>query len=222
MDATTNTVLSEPVAAPQPGTTLPHEQRNTRLADLWLDALAAEHGAAASTLATYRDDLRCYLTFLRARRRALPEVTLEDVRAYIADLSHRSYAETTLAHRRSVVRTLHRFLVAEGFSLQDPTRDVAPMKRSSPLPYTPTVQNVDRLLESAHAQAADLSFGLYRQAGHARRAALLEVLYASGMRISEALSLPATAVQPHTRALTIIGKGGNHHRESRYGPVYRP
>jgi integrase/recombinase XerD len=107
-----------------------------------------------------------------------------------------------------VVRTLHRFLLAEGFSLQDPTRDVASMKRSSPLPYTPTAEEVDRLLEAAHAQAADPSFGLYRQAGHARRAALLEVLYASGMRISEALSLPATAVQPHTKALTIIGKGG--------------
>ncbi len=128
---------------------------NTRLANLWLDALAAECGAAASTLATYRDDLRCYLTFLQARRRTLPEVTLEDARAYIADISQRSYAEATLAHRRSVVRTLHRFLVAEGFSLQDPTRDVAPMKRSSPLPYTPTAEQVDRLLEAAHAQAAD-------------------------------------------------------------------
>jgi integrase/recombinase XerD len=116
------------------------EHCNTRLANLWLDALAAECGAAASTLTTYRDDLRCYLTFLEAHRRTLPGVTLEDVRAYIAELSHRSYAETTLAHRRSVVRTLHRFLLAEGFSPQDPTRDVAPMKRSSPLPYTPTAE----------------------------------------------------------------------------------
>jgi integrase/recombinase XerD len=118
------------------------------------------------------------------------------------------YAEATLAHRRSVVRGLHGFLVAEELSTSNPTRDLAPMKRSAPLPYTPTIEEVDQLLEAAHRQASDASVGLYRQAGYARRAALLEVLYASGMRVSEAVHLPSSAICSGARAITVAGKGG--------------
>lgn len=181
---------------------------NRRLVELWLDALAAEHGASAGTLTTYRDDLACYLDFLTRQGIGLGGVTVEHLRAYLGELTDSGYAETTLAHRRSVVRGLHRFLVAEELSSCDPTRDLAPMKRSSPLPYTPTIEEVDQLLETAHRQASDASVGLYRQAGYARRAALLEVLYASGMRISEAVHLPPSAIRSGARAITISGKGG--------------
>jgi integrase/recombinase XerD len=181
---------------------------NARLARLWLDALAAERGAAAGTLATYGDDLACYLGFLADRDLALSDVRVDHVRAYFAHLDSWGYAETTFAHRRSVVRTLHRFLIAEELAAADPTIDLAPMKRERRLPYTPTIDEVDRLLETAHAQAADASVGLYRQAGYARRAALLETLYASGMRVSEAVTLPASALGPKARAMVIRGKGG--------------
>jgi site-specific recombinase XerC len=113
-------------------------------------------------------------------------------------------ATTSLA----VVRSMHRFLIAEELATRDPTVEVAPMKRPKRLPYTPTFHEVDRLLETAHAQAADVSVGLYRQAGYARRAALLETLYASGMRVTEAVTLPASSVGPKARAMTIRGKGG--------------
>jgi site-specific recombinase XerD len=85
------------------------ESGNTRIAQLWLDALAAEHGATAGTLDTYGDDLACYLGFLAERRLALPDVTVEHVRDYLARLDERGYAEATLAHRHSVVRLMHRF-----------------------------------------------------------------------------------------------------------------
>jgi integrase/recombinase XerD len=184
------------------------ESGNGRLARLWLDALAAERGATAGTLDTYGDDLACYLGFLAERRLALPDVTVEHVRDYLARLDERGYAEATLAHRRSVVRSLHRFLIVEELATRDPTVEVAPMKRPKRLPHTPTVHEVDRLLETAHAQAADASVGLYRQAGYARRAALLETLYASGMRVTEAVTLPAAAVGTKARAMTIRAKGG--------------
>ena len=101
-----------------------------------------------------------------------------------------------MGRRRSVVRSLHSFRIAEGLSAQVPMLDVAPMKRPQRLPYTPITEDVDRLIETAHAQAADPSVGLYRQAGYARRAALFEVLYASGMRISGAVQLPSSAIGP--------------------------
>ena len=181
---------------------------NARLARLWLDALAAESGAAPATLITYGDDLACYLGFLAECRLALADVTVEHVRDYLAHLDRRGYAEATLAHRRSVVRTLHRFLIAEGLATREPTSDLGRLKRPARLPYTPTIDEVDRLLETAHNQAADGSVGLYRQAGYARRAALFEFLYASGMRISEAVNLPASAAARNARAMTIRGKGG--------------
>ncbi|MBV9076114.1 MAG: tyrosine recombinase [Methylobacteriaceae bacterium] len=182
-------------------------RRNAAQAELWLDALAAERGAAAGTLTTYRDDLACYLGFLAERGLALDAVRADDVRTYLAGLDARGFAPATLSHRRSVLRTLHRFLVGEGLAARDPVGELAPMRRTRDLPYTPGVDEVARLLETAHERAADDGVGLYRQAGYARRAALLETLYASGMRVSEAVSLPARAVRPGSRALTIRGKG---------------
>jgi len=188
------------------------EHANQRLAQLWLDALAAERGAAPGTLDTYGDDLACYLGWLGRENNGaglgLAEVRREHIRGYLAFLDEtRGLAKATVGHRRSVVRTLHLFLIGEGLASHDPMLDVAPMKRPGRLPYTPTIAEVDRLLETAHAQAADETVGLYRQAGYARRAALFEVLYSSGMRVSEAARLPARSIGPRTRVLTVRGKG---------------
>lgn len=208
MESLATSAVAESAAYDEDAGTRRIERGNRRLARLWLDALAAERGATPGTLDTYGDDIACYLGFLAERRLALPDVTVEHVRDYLACLDERGYAQATLAHRRSVVRSMHRFLIAEELATRDPTVEVAPMKRPKRLPYTPTIHEVDRLLQIAHAQAADVSVGLYRQAGYARRAALLETLYASGMRITEAVTLPASAVGPKARAMTIRGKGG--------------
>jgi site-specific recombinase XerD len=86
---------------------------NRKLAHLWLDALATELSAAAGTLETYTDDLNCYLTWLEGQNLGLQGVTLERVRDYITDLDQRGYAGSTVARRITVVRGLHRFLIAE-------------------------------------------------------------------------------------------------------------
>ena len=180
---------------------------NRRLAQLWLDALATELGAAAGTIDTYTDDLNCYLGWLAEKNLGLDEVGLAHVRDYIADLDRRGYAGSTVARRVTVVRNLHRFLIAEDLGSRDPTSTMPAMRRPRKLPFVLSIDETEALLETAHKLAADVSVGLYRQAGYARRAALFETLYASGMRISEALALPSDATAPGTRMLLVRGKG---------------
>jgi integrase/recombinase XerD len=180
---------------------------NHRLAQLWLDALATELGASAGTIDTYTDDLNCYLVRLDENSLSLDEVGLEHIRDYIATLDQRGYAGSTIARRITVARGLHKFLIAEDLGSRDPTSNLSTMRRPRKLPFVRSVAETEALLETAHKLAADPSVGLYRQAGYARRAALFETLYASGMRISEALSLPSDAAPPGTRMLLVRGKG---------------
>lgn len=180
---------------------------NHRLAQLWLDALTTELGASAGTIDTYTDDLNCYLAWLDENSLGLDDVGLEQVRDYIAALDQRGYAGSTIARRITVARGLHKFLIAEELGSRDPTSNLSTMRRPRKLPFVLSVAETESLLETAHRLAADPSVGLYRQAGYARRAALFETLYASGMRISEALSLPSDAAPPGTRMLLVRGKG---------------
>jgi integrase/recombinase XerD len=180
---------------------------NQRLAQLWLDALATELGASAGTIGTYTDDLNCYLAWLDENSLGLEEVGLEHIRDFIAALDQRGYAGSTIARRITVARGLHKFLIAEELGSRDPTSNLSTMRQPRKLPFVLSITETEALLETAHRLAVDPSVGLYRQAGYTRRAALLETLYASGMRISEALSLPSDAASHGTRMLLVRGKG---------------
>jgi integrase/recombinase XerD len=179
---------------------------NHTLAQQWLDTLAAERGIAPGTRLTYGDDLACYLGFLAGR--PLTQVDRATIQAYLEHLTELGLAPSTSARRRSVARSLHRFLVAEEIAPEDPTLALQPGKRIQRLPVVLTIAQVDALLETAHRMATDGSVGAYRQAGYARRAALLETLYASGMRVSEAVTLPLDAFRRGQRYLFVKGKGG--------------
>jgi integrase/recombinase XerD len=169
--------------------------------------LVPELGASAGTIDTYTDDLNCYLAWLDENSFGLDDVGLGQIRDYIAALDQRGYAGSTMARRITVARGLHKFLIAEELGSRDPTSNLSTMRRARKLPFVLSVAETEALLETAHGLAADPSVGLYRQAGYARRAALFETLYASGMRISEALSLPSDAAYPGTRMLMVRGKG---------------
>lgn len=179
---------------------------NGQIAALWFDALASERGTAASTLKTYRRDVACYLDWLGAR--PLAAVSRHDMVAYLGFLDGRALSHSTVSRRRSVANGIHRFMLADGLGGSNPTADLLPMKRPERLPFTPGMAEVDRLLEMAHATATDESVGIYRQAAASRRAALLEVLYASGMRISEAVTRPAGSIKPGAAMIYVKGKGG--------------
>ena len=115
---------------------------NRRLAQLWLDALATELGAAAGTIETYTDDLNCYLTWLEAQNLGLQDVTLERLRDYITDLDQRGYAGSTVARRITVVRGLHRFLIAEDLGSNNPTATMPAMRRPRKLPFVLSINAV--------------------------------------------------------------------------------
>ena len=169
--------------------------------------LAAERGAGANTLAAYRRDLDDYLAYLARSKIALDEVEAGTLRAFLADLETRGLKASSAARRLSCVRGFHKFLYAEGFAEADPSVAVSGPRRGRVLPKILSVAEVDRLL--AVAQAA---VGVEQPPGPARRArrmmCLLELLYATGLRVSELVALPRAAGATRERYLFIKGKGG--------------
>jgi len=181
--------------------------RNCHLGNLWIEAVAAERGFAAATLSAYGDHLDDYLRFLRGRRLPVERVDAAVIAAYLEHLKAARFADRTIEGRRAVIRGLHRFLMSEGIATADPTSELAPMRRVLKLPTVLSVAEVNQLLSTAHALADQPLNRPPVQASYARRAALLETLYASGMLISEAVRLPARAAQTNTKHLLIVGKG---------------
>jgi integrase/recombinase XerD len=181
--------------------------RNCHLGDLWIEAVAAERGFAVATLSAYGDHLDYYLRFLRGRRLPVERVDAAVIAAYLEHLNAAGFADKTIEGRRAVIRGLHRFLMSEGVATADPISELAPMRRVQKLPTVLSVAEVSQLLSTAHALADQPLNRPPVQASYARRAALLETLYASGMLISEAVRLPARAAQTNTKHLLIVGKG---------------
>jgi integrase/recombinase XerD len=105
------------------------------------------------------------------------------------------------------MRQLHKFLYAEGFRGDDPTSILDGPRRGRTLPKVLSVEEVDRLLATAHEGAGDVTRPLADRLRTARMAALLETLYASGLRVSELVSLKRTAAQPGAGMISVVGKG---------------
>ena len=185
---------------------------NLRL-ESFLEMMAVERGAAAATLEAYRRDLDDYARFLGQRGRALEEATSDDVAAHLADLAARGFEASTQARHLSALKQFHRFLYDEGFRPDDPTGRVDAPKKRRPLPQVLSEDEVDRLIETARADAiaetgADGEPLSPAEQARARRLyCLLETAYASGLRVSELVSLPASAVRGDTPFLTVRGKG---------------
>jgi len=179
---------------------------NTRI-ELFLDMLAAERGAGENTLAAYRRDLADFSEYLVTKRRTVTNASTEEVRGYLQSLSKRSFAAASVARRLSAIRQLYRFLYAEGQRGDDPAAIVEGPKRGRALPKVLSVKDVDRLLATARK-----AIGAGRTNGErlrsARLNALLELVYATGLRVSELVSLPASAAERNARMLVVRGKGG--------------
>lgn len=188
----------------------PPEAPRVDLSRDYLDMLAAERGAAANTLAAYRRDLDDYLGYLGAQGLDPVAVEAEDVRGYIAALEPRGLKASSAARRLSCIRGFHRFLYAEGFAEGDPTAPVASPRRPKGLPKILSVAEVDRLLAVARERAEAASGAENRAEARAsvRMLCLLELLYATGLRVSELIALPRTAAASRERYLVVKGKGG--------------
>ena len=184
------------------------EGPNGRLAALFLDMLAAERGAAANTLSAYGRDLEDYLGHLGQGRISAVQVSPAEVRAYLADLDRRGLKASSAARRLSCVRQFHRFLYAEGHAGTDPTATVSGPHRGRGLPKVLSVDEVDRLLAVVTEAAAKSDVPRLERIRALRARCLLELLYATGLRVSELVALPRAAAKTRDRCLVVRGKGG--------------
>lgn len=172
----------------------------------YLEMLAAERGASANTLEAYRRDLHDLLQFLDGRGVRVREAARDDVAAYMENLGREGLAPASRARRLSAVRQLFKYLDADGLVADNPAIGAKAPKLGRPLPKTLSVAEVDRLMEAAAAAVEGRSGRELARA--VRFQALLELLYATGMRVSELVTLPRTVLAGDPRVLTIKGKGG--------------
>jgi integrase/recombinase XerD len=176
-----------------------------QVAALYLDMLAAERGAGRNTLAAYGRDLADFTAYLSAARRSVAKASTEDLRGYLSELARRGMTPATVARRLSAIRQLYRFLYAEGRRKDDPAAVLEGPKRVRALPKTLTLGEVDRLLRVA--TICDPAAPLAVRLRAARLACLVEMLYATGLRVSELVALPASAARHDARVIVVRGKG---------------
>ncbi len=161
--------------------------------------MAVERGASPHTLDAYRRDLAGYQGFLAGRGATILTAERDAVRGWLGQLSSAGLSNATMARRLSAVRQLHRFLYLEGARADDPTQMVEGPVRRRPLPKLLDQAEILALIEAAGARA---------DAQGLRLLACLELLYASGLRVSELLTLPLSALAPDRRFVVVLGKGG--------------
>ena len=165
--------------------------------ETFLDKLAAE-GAAKNTTESYGRDLRHFSAFAQARRRAPEDATQTIIRQYLKSLSEAGMAPSTSARRLSALRQFFRFLYAERVRGDDPTAALDSPRQGSRIPKFLSEAEVDCLLAAAKTRLG--RNGL-------RLGALLEILYATGLRVSELVGLPLSALSRDGVMLVVRGKG---------------
>jgi integrase/recombinase XerD len=174
---------------------------------LFLDMLMAERGAAGHTIEAYRRDLGEFLAFLASERRTAINASADSVRDFLAKLKRRGLAPTSRARKLSAMRQFFRFLLGEGMREDDPCSAIDSPKLGRPLPKILSLAEVETLLATAARVAGGANEGAGRRRA-LRLHALLETLYATGLRVSELLGLSRRVLATDDRVLTIKGKGG--------------
>ncbi|NKB53162.1 MAG: site-specific tyrosine recombinase XerD [Rhizobiaceae bacterium] len=176
------------------------------LIDSFLEMMSAERGAAANTLAAYSHDLVEFSRFLQASKSNLDQTSTTDLRKWLIDLEQSGISAATQARKLSALRQFYRFLFSEGLRRDDPTGPIDSPKTSRPLPSVMSEADVDKLLLTAQ-MAADTASSKGARVRATRMLALLELLYATGLRVSELVSLPVSATRKDARFLMVTGKG---------------
>ncbi len=172
----------------------------------FLDMISSERGAAANTLSAYARDLDDFASYLARSRLSFAGARPADITGYLQALSEAGLAGASRARKLSTLRQLYKYLLAEDLIDEDPTHGIAGPRQQRALPKTLSVAEVDRLIDLAHARIAPAR-GRERVRA-VRLYCLLELLYATGMRVSELVSLPRKVLDGDDRVLTIRGKGG--------------
>ena len=184
-----------------------NQPSDARLTGLFLDMLAAEQGAGPNTLDAYRRDLTDFSEFLGRVGHSFVDAETQTLRDYLADLDSRGFKSTSVARRLSAMRHLYRFLLNERIRAEDPAAILSGPKRGRGLPKVLSIADVDRMLRRARelSEAQDASPAKRLRA--LRLYWLLEVLYATGLRVSELVALPRSAAKRDARMIVVRGKG---------------
>jgi integrase/recombinase XerD len=180
---------------------------DAKLINLFLDMLAAEQGAGDNTLDAYRRDLTDFSGFLAGSGQGFADVETESLRDYLADLDARGFKSSSVARRLSALRHLFRFLLNERIRSDDPAAILSGPKRGRGLPKVLSIADVDRLLVQAKAQTEAPEASAPQRLRAMRFYCLLEVLYATGLRVSELVALPLSASRRDARMIVVRGKG---------------
>ena len=169
--------------------------------EAFLEMMSAERGAAANTLASYRRDLDDAVEHIGAD---LATAGATELRAYLGGIAERGFAATSQARKLSVLRQFFKFLYSEGLRADDPTGTLDSPRKDRPLPKTMSEAETGRLLDRAALEAAE---GTGDPLATARMHALVEVLYATGLRVSELVALPLGVALRDERFFIVRGKG---------------
>ena len=167
----------------------------------FLESLAAERGAARNTLLSYARDLNDFTGWLATRGQALDTITQRGIEDYLIHCDAQGLSRATRARRLSAIKQLYRFAFEEGLRTDNPAVQINGPGRDKRLPKTLSIEEVDRLLAAAEQHGR-------RPEDRLRNACLMQVLYATGMRVSELVGLPVSAARGDPRMLLIRGKGG--------------
>lgn len=172
--------------------------RDDRLVSDFLEMMAAERGASRHTLDAYRRDLDDYSASLQAAKTSLSQAQPDDVRRYLGELADAGLAARTQARRLSAVRQFHKFIYGDGIRNDDPSAHIDSPRLGMVLPKFLTTDEIDRLIDTANRQDGIKG---------TRLLAMVELLYATGMRVSELVELPYSAVARDPQMLVVRGKG---------------
>ncbi|QKC94721.1 site-specific tyrosine recombinase XerD [Mesorhizobium sp. NZP2298] len=172
--------------------------------EAFLEMMSAERGAAENTLSSYRRDLEDASGEIDG---GLAGAAVADIRAYLDDIAARGFAPTSQARKLSAIRQFFKFLYAEGLRGDDPTGTLDSPKKGRPLPKTMSEAETGRLIDRAAQEACDAGLGNGDRLAALRLHALVEVLYATGLRVSELVGLPVTVAQRDDRFFMVRGKG---------------
>ncbi len=178
--------------------------RGARLIERFLEMMAAERGASANTLAAYRRDLEAYAQDMDGRD--LKSSGPDDIRMHLARLEAQGMARSSAARKLSAIRQFHRFLHGDGLSPDNPATAIESPRAARPLPKMISEQDVNRLLDVARDKAAGAGGKAALRA--LRMLCLLELLYATGLRVSELVGLTVGAATADNDFIMVKGKGG--------------
>jgi integrase/recombinase XerD len=176
----------------------PHRRRHEEETELFAESLIVERGLSRNTADAYAVDVRQWGEYLRSKGKwTFAEADRDDVWAFIEGLKKRGFARSSIARKQSGIRQLYKFLAREGLTDRDPTADIDPPRQQRRIPHVLTKEECHRLLA-----APDVSTerGL-------RDAAMLYLLYATGLRVSELIALRLQDIHWEAEAVRTIGKG---------------